>query len=561
MTAAVKESVTAGVNPPNLGGPTLEQALPPRRTLVLIIGGLMTGLLLAGMDGTIVATAGPTVISDLGGLSVYAWVFSAYALTQTVATPIFGRLSDLYARRKLFAFGLAIFMGGSVLSGLSQGIYQLIVFRGIQGVGGGALFPVALAVVGRVFPPRLRGRAIGIVAAALTIAGVIGPTAGSYIVQVASWRWIFYVNLPIGVVSLILIGAGLKKQTSASGESKMDWRGASTLAAWVTLLMLGLFAGGTTFSWYSPEEASLFIGAAVFFALFLFLEKRARHPMLPLRLFKIRSLSSGYAVRLLTGAPFLSLIAFTPLFVQAALGGSIDDGRNVVYAFLLPSTVGLVLGGQLGSKIAYRWVVSGAVAMLSVGTFFLTSVNALTGTVVVMETIAVAAFGVGMVISSVTLAIQNSVEMKDIGIASSLSIFMAFLGGTVGITILGSIQSSAFGTQLTSLIQGVPQQFRAQATPVLSNSDLLGRVLATPQALNQVLKANPALGQFVPSLRNAFAQSFVPVFWGLFAISIVALVASLFMTGSLKQQEAAKAAASGSGQRNSKEAIGAEESG
>jgi multidrug resistance protein len=239
------------------------KSTPPRRTTLLIIGGLLTGMLLAALDQTIVATAGPTIISELGGLSLYAWVFSAYILTQTVALPIFGKLSDLYGRRKFFVLGLAIFMGGSILSGLSQNIEELIIFRAIQGIGSGAFFPIALAIVGVIFPPAQRGKVQGVFASVFGIAAVVGPSVGSYIVEAINWRWIFYINLPLGIISFALIMIGVKESRNANARSSIDILGVSTLTAWVVLLILGFLDGGTTYPWYSWEEAVTFGGAAV----------------------------------------------------------------------------------------------------------------------------------------------------------------------------------------------------------------------------------------------------------------------------------------------------------
>ncbi|MBI3840610.1 MAG: MFS transporter, partial [Thaumarchaeota archaeon] len=301
-----------------------------RRSLILIIGGLLTGLLLGALDQTIVATAGPTIIVDLGGLSVYAWVFSAYILTQTVSMPVFGKLSDLYGRRKFLILGLLIFMGGSVLSGFSQDINQLIIFRAIQGIGSGAFFPIAIAVAGAVFPPSQRGRVQGIFASVFGISAVLGPSAGSYIVQALDWRWIFYVNLPLGVLSIVMLAIALNESRDSSAKPVVDWLGVTTLTAWITLLMLGFLSGGSTFAWYSLEEAALFTFGTVFFVVFILVERRAQEPIVPLGLFRIRTVYAATAVAFLTGVSMYAVISYVPLLVQAGLGGSIDDGRNVL---------------------------------------------------------------------------------------------------------------------------------------------------------------------------------------------------------------------------------------
>ena len=526
-----------------MSGPPMGQGsfqMPPRRQLVIIVGGLMTGMLLASLDQTIVGTAGPTIISDLGGLSLYAWVFSAYILAQTVSLPIFGKLSDLYGRKRFFILGLVIFMGGSMLSGASQNIDQLIVFRGIQGFGGGAFFPIALAVIGVAFPPSMRGRLNGIFASVFGITAVIGPSAGSYIVQAISWRWVFYINLPLGVISFILITIGIKESRSMA-KPAVDYLGVASLAAWVTLLMLGFLDGGTTFPWYSWQEYATFAGAAFFFVAFLLVERKAKEPMIPLDLFRIRTVSSSSAIAFLRGVGFFAVISFIPLFVQAAHGGTATDGRNALYGFLLPLIVTAIIGGQLATRIAYRGIIMTGLVIMTIGVYLLTFITSASTVLEIAERSAVMGFGVGLTFASVVIAIQFSVPREKIGIASSLAIFMGNLGASIGLAILGTIQANTFGTQLASVLQTIPPQARAQAAPFLGNPNLVGQILASPDALAQVLKATPQVAAIVPSLRVAFANSVVPLFWVSLAVSAMAVVAGLFVTGSMRQQVAARA--------------------
>jgi EmrB/QacA subfamily drug resistance transporter len=520
-----------------------QKELPSRRFLVLIIAGLMTGMLLGAMDQTIVATAGPTIISDLGGLSLYAWVFSAYILTQTVSMPVFGKLSDLYGRKKFFMLGLVIFMVGSILSGAAQNIDQLIVFRAIQGIDSGAFFPVAVAVIGVTFPPRMRGRVQGIFASVFGIAAVVGPSAGSFIVQAISWRWVFYINLPLGVASFILINLGLKESRNLNARSVVDWLGISVLTGWVGLLILGFLDGGSTYSWYSWQEAAFFLGAATLFGLFIYIESKAKEPVLPLSLFRIRTVSSASSVAFLRGIAFFAIVTFVPLFVQAGRGGSIDDGRNVLNAMLIPLIGGTLLGGQLSTRTGYRKVTFAGLVIMVVGAYLMTFLTSTSSYVQVMESVAVLGLGVGITFPTVVIAIQYSVGRKQIGIASSLAQFMSNLGATIGLAILGSIQTNAFSAKLSSLLQSIPLPFRNQAAPFLSDANLVGRVLATPQAVAQLIRTNPAANAFIPNLRDAFVQSLIPIFWLGLAVSVAAVAASLFMTGSFKQQIAARDAA------------------
>jgi len=509
--------------------------------LIVIVGGLLMGILLGSLDQTIVATAGPTIISDLGGLSVYAWVFSAYILTQTVSMPIFGKLSDLYGRRKFLVLGLGIFMAGSALSGASENIYQLIVFRAIQGIGSGAFFPIAIAVVGVVFPPAQRGRLQGLFASMFGISAVLGPSAGSYIVQALNWRWIFYVNLPLGVASATLIALSLRESRDANSRPVVDWLGVGTLTAWITLLMLGFLSGGSTFAWYSWQEAALFASAAILFVVFIFAERRTQEPVVPLSLFGIRTISAASAVAFLTGVAMYAVISYVPLFVQAALGGSINDGRNVLYAMMIPLVAGAVFGGQLATRsVGYRVLLTIGLVVMSGGLFLLTSVSSTTSYAQLMEYGALMGFGIGVTFPVAILAIQYSVSRRQIGIASSLAQFTRNLGGTIGLSVLGAIQANAFASQLTNLLQSVPSAFRTQAAAFLSDPNQVGRVLASPDTLSKIESANPAFQLFLPSLRGAFSQSVAPLFLAGFAFGVCSVVAGLFVQGSFKKQVAAR---------------------
>ncbi len=513
----------------------------PRRTLIIIVAGLLTGLLLGALDQTIVATAGPTIISDLGGLSVYAWVFSAYILTQTVSMPIFAKLSDLYGRRMFLVLGTLIFMGGSALSGAAQNINELIIFRAIQGIGSGAFFPIAIALAGIVFPPAQRGRIQGIFSSVFGISAVLGPSAGSYIVQALSWRWIFYVNLPLGVVSALLIALALKESKNANSKPAIDWLGVSTLTVWITLLMLGFLSGGSTFAWYSFQEAGLFAGAALFFVLFLLAEKRATEPVIPLSLFRIRTISAAAAVSFLTGIAMYAVISYVPLFVQAGLGGSINDGRNALYAMMIPLVVGAVLGGQLVTRsMGYRSLLTISLVVMTGGLFLLTTVGPTTSLTQLMEYGAIMGIGLGVTFPVSILAIQYSVSRRLIGVASSLGIFTRNLGATIGLSVLGAVQVNAFSGQLSTLLSKVPAQFQSQGAAFLGNSNLVGQILASPEALAKVEAANPQVAQFIPALRTAFAQSLSPLFLAGLVFGAASIFAGLFVSGSFKQQVAAR---------------------
>jgi predicted MFS family arabinose efflux permease len=396
-------------------------------------------------------------------------------------------------------------------------------------------------VAGVVFPPAQRGRVQGVFSSVFGISAVLGPSAGSYLVQALNWRWIFYVNLPLGIASVALLLLGLKESKDANGRPVVDWLGVTTLTAWVSVLMLGFLSGGTTFAWYSWEEAALFASSAALFAGFVLIERRAKEPVVPLGLFKIRTISAAATVGFLSGIGMYAVLSYVPLFIQAGLGGSIDDGRNVLYAMMIPLVVGAVAGGQLATRSAgYRVIITAGLAVMSAGLFLMTTVSASTSLTQLMEYGAVMGAGLGVTFPVIVLAIQYSVSRRQIGIASSLAQFTRNLGGTIGLSVLGALQINAFGGQLSSLLKAVPAQFQSQAATFLGDPNTVGRALATPSALGAIIKVNPQAALFIPALRTAFAASVTPLFWAGFAFAVCSAMAGLFIGGSFRQQVAAR---------------------
>ena len=502
-----------------------------RRTIALVLGGLLTGLLLGFMDVTIVATAGPTIISELGGLSLYAWVFSSFVIVQTIVIPIFGKLSDLYGRKRFFLVGLVVFMIGSTLSGASQNIYELIIFRAVQGIGFGAFVPATIAIAGDLFPPEKRGRVQGLLFSVNGIAFAVAPAAGSYLTEAINWRWIFYINLPLGIIAFLMIYLTLRESRNAGASAFSDWAGASALAGFLALFMMGLFLGGSTFDWVSWEEAALFAGSGAVLLTFVVVERRAREPVLPLRLFRKRTVSAATAVNILRAMVLFGLIAYIPLYAQAVLGGSVSDVRNVVYAFALPTTLGILLGGLSLSRMGYRNTVLVGAGILVGGLVALQSVNSSSSLIRLMELSVPIGVGSGLMIPATIVAFQNSVQRNEIGVASALAAFTLNLGGAIGVASLGAIQANRFTAQLSSLLVGIPPNGRA----VLSDPNLVGQILASPAALARLLAANPPLAAFIPPLREAFSQSILILFLVLLGASVAVFVAGLLIKGKDKR--------------------------
>ena len=507
---------------------------PSRRLTLVIVGATMLALSLGVMDGSIVGTAGPTIITDLGGLNLYAWVFSVYVLAQTTSMPLLGKLSDTYGRKRFFLAGLLVFIGGSMLSGASQNITELIAFRALQGLGSGAFFTVGLAIVGASVPDRLRSRVLGITGSVFGLGAIMGPTVGSYLVQAVGWRWIFYVNLPFGVASFILVALAVKERRVGQ-HRKVDWAGAVLLAGWVSMLLLGLLNGGTTYPWESWQEGLFFSAFVVLLPVFLFVESRSQDPIIPLGLFRKRTVSSSFAVQFVRGAVLLGLTAFISLFVQGALDGNIDDTRNVLYAFVVPFIVGSISAGQLLSKLGYRVVTFVGVSLMAVGTGLFAFVGTSPSVLDLMLRAPVAGLGMGIGLAAVLSAFQSSVQRSQIGVASSLSTFSLNLGGAIGVSLLGTVQLNSFASRLGSVIQQAPSQAHGLLSQVLGDPNQVGQLLNSPAALAQIVAAHPSLASFVPSVRAALAGSILDGFLVIFGMSLLAVVASLFMPASTKR--------------------------
>ncbi|MGZ4033181.1 MAG: MFS transporter, partial [Tumebacillaceae bacterium] len=289
--------------------------------LGIVVAGLMLGILMAAMDNTIVATAMGTVVSDLGGLDKFVWVTSAYMVAEMAGMPIFGKLSDMYGRKRFFVLGLILFMIGSILCGTAHNIVQLSIYRAIQGIGGGALVPIAFTIMFDVFPPEARGKMGGLFGAVFGTSSLFGPLLGAYITDHIDWRWCFYINLPIGLIAFILI-AFFYHESHEHSKQKIDWWGASTLVGSVVCLMFGLELGGTQYAWDSVNILSLFVGFAVLFLVFLFVETRAAEPIISFAMFKSRLYLGSNIVGLLYGIGFIVATVYIPIFVQGVYGGT-----------------------------------------------------------------------------------------------------------------------------------------------------------------------------------------------------------------------------------------------
>lgn len=444
------------------------------RQILVIFTGLMAGLFLAALDQTIVATALPTIVGELGGLDYYSWVVTAYLLSSTVCTPLYGKLSDIYGRRLIFQVAIGIFLLGSLLAGVAPGMFELVLFRGVQGLGAGGVMVCTFAVVGDIVSPRQRGRYIGYLAATWAFASVIGPLAGGFIVDTTTWRWVFLINLPVGLVALAIISSVLRL-TTVRRKARLDIIGAVLLVAGVGLLLLSLVWGGATYAWQSPVIIGLIASGAFVTATFLWWETRVPEPLLPLRLFRNGIYSVASVLGFFIGFALFGGVVFLPLFLQVVNGVSATDSGLLV----LPLTAGIVVGsvgaGRLTTSTGrYRKYPIIGSALAATGMYFLSGMTAETARLLSSCYMVVLGLGVGMVLQVTLLAVQNAVTHSDLGIATSSAQFFRTLGGSFGVAIFGAIMNAR-------LLEELP--LRIPADVVESLSGRVTELLSTPTAI------------------------------------------------------------------------------
>jgi EmrB/QacA subfamily drug resistance transporter len=407
--------------------------------ILAIYAGLMVALFLAALDQTIVSTALPRIVSDLGGISQYSWVFTAYMLASTVTVPIYGKLGDVYGRKPLFLFAIVVFLVGSALCGVAQNMTQLVLFRGIQGLGAGGLIPLAIAVVGVIIPPRDRGRYQGLIGAVFGSASIIGPAVGGFIVDHTTWRWIFYVNLPVGALALAVISVTMPRRAPQT-ERSIDWGGAALLAATTTPLLLGLVWGGRDYPWTSGHVVGALCFAAASFAAFVLYERRVAEPILPFALMRDRVVVSSLASMALVGMAMFGTISFVPLFVQGVIGTSATSSGVVLTPLLLGAVTASFLSGQWVSRSGKTRpnAIAGPI-VLTAGMVLLWRMNVHTTNGQAARNMVLAGVGLGLMMQVFVLTVQNAVPRAAMGSATALTQFARSIGGTLGVTIMGVI--------------------------------------------------------------------------------------------------------------------------
>ena len=471
------------------------------RQILVILSGLMTGMLLAALDQTIVSTALPTIVGDLGGLQHLSWVVTAYLLASTASTPLYGKISDLYGRKLVFRFAIIVFLIGSALAGLSTQMWELIAARGIQGLGAGGLMALAFAIIGDVIPPRERGRYQGYFGAVFAVSSVAGPLLGGFFVEHLSWHWIFFINIPLGLVALIVTDRALHGLRHVRREHSIDYLGALLLITGVSSLLLGLVRGREV-GWTSPEIVGWLGVGLVLSATFIWWESRAAEPILPLRLFRNRIFSVSSAIGFAIGFAMFGAIVFLPVYLQIVRGVSpTQSGLELLPLMVGLLTASVVSGRRITTTGRYKRFPIAGTAITALGLASLSTLGADTPywrTSLFMLTLGI---GIGLVMQVIVLAMQNSVDPRDMGVATSSATFFRSLGGTFGTALFGTVLANRLASEMA-----------ARLPPSALHGVNPGQLTGSPQVIAALPPAvrGPVISSFVSALSTVFVSA-VPI--------------------------------------------------
>ena len=521
------------------------------RARMEILGAILLTVFLSALDQTVVGTALPRIVTDLSGNELYVWVVTIYLLTATVTGPIYGKLSDQFGRRPMMMIGVSLFLFGSLLCGLSQEMWQLIVFRGIQGMGAGAIFPIALAVIGDLFSPRERGKYQGLFGAVFALASILGPALGGVLTDTISWHWIFLINLPLGLVALVVLWRLLPSVSHPEVVRKVDYLGAAVFTAALVPFLLGL-TNAQSGDWTDIQVGGLILIGLALGAVFIWVESRAIEPILPLELFRNRTVAASITATFLITFGFFGGVIFIPRWFQFVLGSSATESGYQMLPLMLGVMLSSIISGQIVARTGrYKWLAVGAMTTAAVGLYLMTNLRVDTPVTTVWVWMFIAGSGIGPSFSIFTIVVQNAVGRHMLGAVSSALTFFRQVGGSVGLAMAGAIFGSTLNAELPRQLtdEGVPEPLvGAFATSAGSvdgeltgvGIDLGAQIMArVPEAARPAVE--PYLGQIIDALHQAFSIAIANALWlGLIgAVSATIIVALLVPELTLRRSPSA----------------------
>jgi EmrB/QacA subfamily drug resistance transporter len=516
-----------------------------QRSKWAILSGVILAMLLSSLDQTIVSTAMPTIVQELHGLEHISWVFTAYMLGSTVTVPIYGKLSDIFGRRNLYLLGIVIFLLGSMLCGLSQNMTQLILFRGLQGIGGGAMMVNSFAIIGDVFPPAERGKYQGYIGAVFGLSSIAGPLLGGWITDNTSWRWVFYVNIPLGLIAIIVLASTLPKIATHVRDKKIDWWGGFLILSTLVPLLLSLVWGGSVYQWSSWQITGSLVIAVVSLFIFVRVETRTRNPILSLELFKNKVFLVSVCALFLTSMGMFGAIIYIPIFSQGVIGGSATNAGLVLTPMMLSLVVASSVSGQVISRTGkYKALAVIGTAIIVAGLFYFSTIGVKTNNLALIMRMIVLGLGLGATMPIFTLAVQSAFPKERLGEVTAGTQLFRSVGGTVGTAILGGIMNSRLTAQMNHL-QNEPfvaqlKQFDTSNTASHFDGSFIQTVLNRDgqQHIRDMLSKVPApyrpsalnnFNHFIGSSKVSFSDAVDGVFLVAACLMIVALIVVFFL--------------------------------
>ncbi len=511
----------------------------PQKQISITFAGVLLAMFLGSLDQTIVGTAMPRIVSDLGGFTHYTWITISYMIASTVTVPITGKLLDIYGRKKIYITGLGIFIMCSLLSGLSQTMTQIIIFRGLQGIGGGIMMANAFTLIGDLFPPGERGKYQGIMSGVFGLSSIIGPPLGGFLTDTLSWHWIFFINIPLGLIIIVLFVIYFPDVYANLGRQKVDYPGVVMLILTVVPALLALSWGGVEYSWLSIEIIGMFTFSIIMGVAFIIVERLSQNPIIPLSLFRNRIVAVSEMVIFFSGVGMFGSIIFIPLFFQGVLGVSATMSGSFLTPMMLGMVGGSFISGQLLSRAGGHYRIQGAIglAIMAVGMYLLSRMSIETSYASAVVNIVITGLGLGIIMPLYTIAVQNAVPYEVLGTATSSTTFFRSIGGSVGLAIFGSVMNNRFSM---SFMDNLPSSVKSIIP--MARLDLLihnPQVLVSGAAQTQLKNIFETLGEqgivIYEQVLLLLRQSLDSALSEVFLVGVVVIVIAFFINLFIKE--------------------------
>ncbi|UHA74938.1 MDR family MFS transporter [Paenibacillus sp. 481] len=500
-----------------------------KRNRNMVLFGLIMGMFFSALEQTIVGTAMPTIIKELNGFEIFAWVTTAYMISSTAVIPLAGKLADMFGSRFIYLIGWIIFVAGSALCATATTMEQLVLYRAVQGIGGGMLMPMSQTIIGMIFSPTERAKWQGVFGGIFGLSSVIGPFFGGLIVDNISWHWIFLINVPFGLISTVLIFIGMKSLDAPRVKGKqlnIDWAGIFTLIPGIILLLLGLSLDREQYAWTSPLSVLVFGAAIALCVAFVFIEKRAADPIIDMSLFKSRVFNVSVGLGFLIGLGMFGAIMFVPMFMQGVLGVSATEAGSTMTPMMIALIIASIIGGRLALRFRYRAIMATGMIISAIGFFLMSTMGVDTAQITAYSYMVVLGFGIGLVMPLITIVVQNEFSREQLGTVTSATTFFRSIGGTIGTTLFNVIMNGVIATNITNAMATADPMSKGILEQAGTDSNMLYQLLINSEALPVPAEAKTNLLNIV---RDVWSSSFSTVFLTGLGFIVVGIFVSLLI--------------------------------